>query len=82
MDDFFVPQEPLPPPPPRTAKSVNVAPCAEVPRCNRCNRKLKDRESIARGMGKLCYRKHQAYVEKFCISLFDAPPKKAKKKSA
>ena len=55
---------------------------ADVPRCDRCNRKLKDPESVERGMGKICYRKHQNDVEKFCISLFDAPPKKARKKSA
>ena len=48
---------------------------ADVPRCDRCNRKLKDPESVASGFGKICYRKHQAYVEKFCISLFDADKK-------
>lgn len=47
----------------------------DVPRCDRCNRKLKDPDSLSRGMGKTCYRKHQAYVEKFCISLFDADKK-------
>lgn len=55
---------------------------ADDPRCNRCNRKLKDPESIRAGMGKICYRKHQDYVEKFCVSLFEEPAKKAKKKSA
>lgn len=51
---------------------------ADIPRCDRCNRKLKDPDSLARGMGKTCYRKHQNYVEKFCISLFEEPPKTAK----
>lgn len=56
----------------------------DVPRCGRCNRKLKDPESMSRGMGKVCYRKHQLYLEKFCISLFPVPEpaKKPKKKSA
>ena len=55
------------------------------PRCGRCNRKLKDPESIRNGMGKTCYRKHQLYLEKFCISLFPAekkPDKKPKRRSA
>jgi len=54
------------------------------PRCGRCNRKLKDPESIAKGMGKTCYRKDQEYTEKFGTSLFDVPVpvKKPRKKTA
>lgn len=51
------------------------------PRCGRCSRKLKDPESIRNGMGKTCYKKHQLYLEKFCMSLFPAE-KKPKRKSA
>jgi hypothetical protein len=40
------------------------------PRCARCNRILKDKESIMFGMGRACRKKHAAYVEKFYISLF------------
>lgn len=44
-------------------------------RCDRCNRKLKDLSSMARGMGPGCYRKHQEYAERFCINLFAEPAK-------
>lgn len=40
------------------------------PRCARCNRILKDKNSIMFGMGMACRKKHAAYVEKFYISLF------------
>jgi len=43
---------------------------ADNVRCERCNRKLKDRQSIQMGMGKTCYKKTQVYMEKFFISLF------------
>lgn len=29
-------------------------------RCKRCGRKLKDKESMERGMGKVCWNKYQA----------------------
>ncbi|MHC1760547.1 MAG: DUF6011 domain-containing protein [Negativicutes bacterium] len=55
---------------------------SSCPRCGRCNRKLKDPESITKGMGRTCYRKDQAYTERFGVSLFSEPAKKPKKKSA
>ena len=61
---------------PETPTCKPIIPLA-VKRCRRCNRPLKDAESIRCGMGKKCMERHKEYVEQFCISLFSDIDKKA-----
>lgn len=75
---------PNPLPPPRKKKASVMKPSCADPRCGRCNRKLKDPESIRRGFGRTCYGKHVKYTEQFCMNLFegldDKPPVKKRRR--
>lgn len=50
----------------------------KVPVCRRCNRKLKDIESIERGFGIICYRKYMA--ENMAKPLFEVKSDEQKTK--
>lgn len=51
-----------------------------IPVCRRCNRKLKDTESVERGFGKICYRKYMA--ENTMKPLFEVKKNESKAKES
>ncbi len=52
----------------------------KIPVCRRCNRKLKDVESIERGFGIICYRKYMA--ENMAKPLFEVRENEQKTKKS